>query len=183
MKTDRCSKTFSPACTILIFIWLFWIPLQERQRLETILTLCAEYNKGESPGLDPLGSGRIGFPGSPADGLARRPSLENVFGNKSPLSSLTTLRLAQKQRDSDEENLKEECSSTESTHQEVRTSPAPCTASALLNGEQQVRGSALFLHRDAISACCSGTGMWKWCAWLCCIKVSLGCLQGSLSSL
>ncbi|XP_037552806.1 pleckstrin homology-like domain family B member 1, partial [Nematolebias whitei] len=114
----------------------------ERQRLETILTLCAEYNKGESPGLDPLGSGRIGFPGSPADGLARRPSLENVLGNNSPLSSSTTLRLAQKQRESDEENLKEECSSTESTHQEVRTSPAPCTASAQLNGEQQHEDSS-----------------------------------------
>ncbi|XP_037830068.1 pleckstrin homology-like domain family B member 1 isoform X16 [Kryptolebias marmoratus] len=108
----------------------------ERQRLETILTLCAEYNKGESTELDPLGSGRMGFPGSLADNSVRRPSLENVLGS-TLLPSLTTLCLAQKQRESDEENLKEECSSTESTHQEVRTSPAPCTASALLNGEQQ----------------------------------------------
>ncbi|XP_013884830.1 pleckstrin homology-like domain family B member 1 [Austrofundulus limnaeus] len=112
----------------------------ERQRLETILTLCAEYNKGESTELDPLGSGRMGFPGSLADSSARRPSLDNVFGS-TPLSSSTTLCLAQRQRESDEENLKEECSSTESTHQEVRTSPAPFT-SVLLNGEQQHEDSA-----------------------------------------
>uniref|UniRef100_UPI0037E8B167 pleckstrin homology-like domain family B member 1 isoform X3 n=1 Tax=Semicossyphus pulcher TaxID=241346 RepID=UPI0037E8B167 len=87
----------------------------ERQRLETILNLCAEYNKGESPGLDPLGSGRTGFPGGLSDGLGRRPSLENILGGT---PSSATLRLAQRQRESDEENLKEECSSTESTHQE-----------------------------------------------------------------
>uniref|UniRef100_A0A3P8S1V0 Pleckstrin homology-like domain family B member 1 n=1 Tax=Amphiprion percula TaxID=161767 RepID=A0A3P8S1V0_AMPPE len=95
----------------------------ERQRLETILNLCAEYNKGESPGLDPLGSGRTGFPGL-SDGTARRPSMENVLGG---MPTSASLRLAQRQRESDEENLKEECSSTESTHQEVRASPAPST--------------------------------------------------------
>ncbi|CAI5677610.1 unnamed protein product [Oreochromis niloticus] len=77
----------------------------ERQRLETILNLCAEYNKGEGTGLDPLCSGRLGFPGC----------LENAPGG---MASSNTLRLAQRQRESDEENLKEECSSTESTHQE-----------------------------------------------------------------
>ncbi|XP_078140502.1 pleckstrin homology-like domain family B member 1 [Centroberyx gerrardi] len=87
----------------------------ERQRLETILNLCAEYNKGDDPGLDALGSGRTGFPGGLADGSGRRPSMENILGG-TPTSS--TLRLAQRQRESDEENLKEECSSTESTHQE-----------------------------------------------------------------
>ncbi|CAK6972465.1 pleckstrin homology-like domain family B member 1 isoform X2 [Scomber scombrus] len=87
----------------------------ERQRLETILNLCAEYNKGDSPGLDPMGSGRAGFPGALGDGSGRRPSMENVLGGT--LSS-ATLRMAQRQRESDEENLKEECSSTESTHQE-----------------------------------------------------------------
>ncbi|XP_074535174.1 pleckstrin homology-like domain family B member 1 isoform X4 [Halichoeres trimaculatus] len=86
----------------------------ERQRLETILNLCAEYNKGEST-LDPLGSGRTGFPGGLTEGLVRRPSLENVLGGT---ASPASLRLAQRQRESDEENLKEECSSTESTHQE-----------------------------------------------------------------
>ncbi|KAM7399817.1 hypothetical protein PAMP_019061 [Pampus punctatissimus] len=111
----------------------------ERQRLETILNLCAEYNKGESPTLDPLGSGRTGFPGALADGSGRRPSMENVLGGT---PSSATLRLAQRQRESDEENLKEECSSTESTHQEVRTSPAPSTASALLNGDRQHEDSS-----------------------------------------
>uniref|UniRef100_A0A8C6L7U6 Pleckstrin homology-like domain family B member 1 n=1 Tax=Nothobranchius furzeri TaxID=105023 RepID=A0A8C6L7U6_NOTFU len=109
----------------------------ERQRLETILTLCAEYNKGDNMGLDALGSGRIGFPGSLNDDSGRRSSVENVFGGTQ--SSPTMSRLAQRQRESDEENLKEECSSTESTHQEVRTSPAvsaaahedsPCSGSA-----------------------------------------------------
>ncbi|XP_045929758.1 pleckstrin homology-like domain family B member 1 isoform X10 [Micropterus dolomieu] len=117
----------------------------ERQRLETILNLCAEYNKGESPGLDPLGSGRTGFPGGLTDGFGRRPSMENVLGGT--LSS-AALRLAQRQRESDEENLKEECSSTESTHQEVRTSPAPSTASALHNGDRQ--------HEDSPSSGSAG---------------------------
>lgn len=138
--------------------------MQERQRLETILNLCAEYNKGESAGLDPLGSGRTGFPGGLSD--MRRPSMENVLGGTPPL---TTLRLAQRQRESDEENLKEECSSTESTHQEVRTSPAPSTASALHNGDRQVRGNAYFptemlcVHAAMKSACVNnvfGFAMW-----------------------
>ncbi|XP_058865812.1 pleckstrin homology-like domain family B member 1 isoform X21 [Acipenser ruthenus] len=79
----------------------------EKQRLETILNLCAEYNKadsvpggggGEEPGRERA------FPG---EGAGRRPSLD-----------IQTRRGAQRQRESDEENLKEECSSTESTHQE-----------------------------------------------------------------
>ncbi|XP_075330247.1 pleckstrin homology-like domain family B member 1 isoform X11 [Odontesthes bonariensis] len=111
----------------------------ERQRLETILNLCAEYNKGENTGIDPLGSGRTGFPGSFVDSPGRRPSVENVLAGA---SSSATLRLAQRQRESDEENLKEECSSTESTHQEVRTSPAASTASALHNGERQHEDSS-----------------------------------------
>ncbi|XP_070761885.1 pleckstrin homology-like domain family B member 1 isoform X2 [Enoplosus armatus] len=117
----------------------------ERQRLETILNLCAEYNKGESTSLDPLGSGRTGFPGGLTDGLGRRPSMENVLGGT---PSSATLRLMQRQRESDEENLKEECSSTESTHQEVRTSPAPSTASALHNGDRQ--------HEDSSSSGSAG---------------------------
>ncbi|KAG7240572.1 hypothetical protein INR49_026737 [Caranx melampygus] len=114
--------------------------LAERQRLETILNLCAEYNKGESAGLDPLGSVRSGFPGGGlTDGSGRRPSVENILGGTTAVASASsaTLRLAQRLRESDDENLKEECSSTESTHQEVRTSPAPCTASALHNGDRQ----------------------------------------------
>ncbi|KAM9519680.1 pleckstrin homology-like domain family B member 1 isoform 9-T9 [Guaruba guarouba] len=81
----------------------------ERQRLETILNLCAEYTKTDStePGdvhrllagdVDagrrvPRGAVALG---RAAEGLQQRESLER----------------------SDEENLKEECSSTESTHHE-----------------------------------------------------------------
>ncbi|XP_068441643.1 pleckstrin homology-like domain family B member 1 isoform X2 [Clinocottus analis] len=99
----------------------------ERQRLETILNLCAEYNKAEPDGLDPV-SGGMGFPGSPADGSARRSSLENVLGSS---GSSAALRLMQRQRESDEENLKEECSSTESTHQEHEDSPGSAAAGRL----------------------------------------------------
>uniref|UniRef100_A0A1A7WQK8 Uncharacterized protein n=1 Tax=Iconisemion striatum TaxID=60296 RepID=A0A1A7WQK8_9TELE len=130
----------------------------ERQRLETILTLCAEYNKDDSMGLDPLGSGRMGFPGSLAHDSGRRPSVENVFGGTQ--SSPTMSRLAQRQRESDEENLKEECSSTESTHQEVRTSPAVSTAAALHNGERQ-NSPHIFCWRQHYSqhedSSCSGS--------------------------
>ncbi|KAF4085909.1 hypothetical protein AMELA_G00100570 [Ameiurus melas] len=59
----------------------------ERQRLETIMNLCAEYNKNDEPSL--LG--------------VSRPAVMH------------------RQRESDEENLREECSSTESTHQDMRT--------------------------------------------------------------
>ncbi|XP_061137561.1 pleckstrin homology-like domain family B member 1 isoform X8 [Syngnathus typhle] len=106
----------------------------ERQRLETILNLCAEYNKGESTSPDPLSFGKTSFPGGFSDGSVQGASIESILGGT---STSTSLRLAQRQRESDEENLKEECSSTESTHQEVRTSPAPCAASALLNGGKQ----------------------------------------------
>ncbi|KAM9733460.1 pleckstrin homology-like domain family B member 1 isoform 4-T4 [Menidia menidia] len=116
----------------------------ERQRLETILNLCAEYNKGEGTGLDPLTSGRTGFPGGFVDGPGRRPSAENVLGGA---PSSAALRLAQRQRESDEENLKEECSSTESTHQEVRTS-GPRAAPPLHNGEPQ--------HEDSSSSGSAG---------------------------
>uniref|UniRef100_A0A672I846 Pleckstrin homology-like domain family B member 1 n=1 Tax=Salarias fasciatus TaxID=181472 RepID=A0A672I846_SALFA len=97
----------------------------ERQRLETILNLCAEYNKGESVGPDAQGPVRAGFPGGLPDGSGRRPSVDNLFGGP---ASPAALRLAQRQRESDEENLKEECSSTESTHHEVRASSAPGAA-------------------------------------------------------
>ncbi|XP_035240049.1 pleckstrin homology-like domain family B member 1 isoform X3 [Anguilla anguilla] len=81
----------------------------ERQRLETILNLCAEYNKGDTPGLDP---GRYLFPGaSPTGEESARRALADAAGG-------AALRAPQKQRESDEENLKEECSSTESTQQE-----------------------------------------------------------------
>uniref|UniRef100_A0A672R8U1 Pleckstrin homology-like domain family B member 1 n=1 Tax=Sinocyclocheilus grahami TaxID=75366 RepID=A0A672R8U1_SINGR len=81
----------------------------ERQRLETILNLCAEYNKGDGPAGD-LGLGS-------RDGLnVRRPSLDSV--------SSASIRVTQRHRQSQEENLKEDSSSTESAQQDGRTPPA-----------------------------------------------------------
>ncbi|KAJ8386589.1 hypothetical protein AAFF_G00168210 [Aldrovandia affinis] len=82
----------------------------ERQRLETILSLCAEYNREDLTGGGE--AGRLGFPGmGRGEGGTRRYTTETAGA---PMS----LRGAQRHRESDEENLKEECSSTESTHQE-----------------------------------------------------------------
>uniref|UniRef100_A0A8C7U9G6 Pleckstrin homology-like domain family B member 1 n=1 Tax=Oncorhynchus mykiss TaxID=8022 RepID=A0A8C7U9G6_ONCMY len=102
----------------------------ERQRLETILNLCAEYNKGDGP-FGGEADGRMGFPGGlgPGEGAARRPSMDSLVGAGSLLRSMAQ----RQQRESDEENLKEECSSTESTHQEVRT---PLPPQALHNGDR-----------------------------------------------
>ncbi|KAK9974988.1 hypothetical protein ABG768_023052 [Culter alburnus] len=79
----------------------------ERQRLETILNLCAEYNKSDPPvGLD---AGRAcQFPGM-EEVSVRRPG---------PDPASVPAQSSQRQRESEEENLKEECSSTESQHQE-----------------------------------------------------------------
>uniref|UniRef100_A0A8C2B5R3 Pleckstrin homology-like domain family B member 1 n=1 Tax=Cyprinus carpio TaxID=7962 RepID=A0A8C2B5R3_CYPCA len=92
----------------------------ERQRLETILNLCAEYNKGDGLAGD---LGRMGVSGfGSRDGLnVRRPSLDSV--------SSASLRVAQRHRESQEENLKEDNSSTESAQQDGRT------PTALLNGQ------------------------------------------------
>ncbi|XP_046876994.1 pleckstrin homology-like domain family B member 1 isoform X9 [Hypomesus transpacificus] len=83
----------------------------ERQRLDTILNLCAEYNKGDCPvGLNE--AARTGlFPGSGEEG-ARGPPAERGAGPVQRGGG------AQRQRESDEENQREESSSTESTHQE-----------------------------------------------------------------
>ncbi|XP_062340969.1 pleckstrin homology-like domain family B member 1 isoform X8 [Osmerus eperlanus] len=83
----------------------------ERQRLDTILNLCAEYNKGDCPvGLNE--AVRTGlFPGSGEEG-ARGPPSERGGGPAQRGGG------AQRQRESDEENQREESSSTESTHQE-----------------------------------------------------------------
>ncbi|XP_073695964.1 pleckstrin homology-like domain family B member 1 isoform X9 [Garra rufa] len=79
----------------------------ERQRLETILNLCAEYNKSDPPlGVD---TGRAcQFPGM-EEVSVRRPGPDPAS-----LPAQSSHRL----RESEEENLKEECSSTESQHQE-----------------------------------------------------------------
>ncbi|KAJ8347779.1 hypothetical protein SKAU_G00263680 [Synaphobranchus kaupii] len=96
----------------------------ERQRLETILSLCAEYNKGDLPGGGE--AGRLGG--------GRRQAAEMA-------GAAVSLRGAQRQRESDEENLKEECSSTESTHQEHEDSSGPVTGQQELGylEEERVR--------------------------------------------
>uniref|UniRef100_A0A8C8F8C1 Pleckstrin homology-like domain family B member 1 n=1 Tax=Oncorhynchus tshawytscha TaxID=74940 RepID=A0A8C8F8C1_ONCTS len=108
----------------------------ERQRLETILNLCAEYNKGDGP-LGGEAEGRMGFPGGlgPGEGAARRPSMDSLAGS----SSLRRSMAQRQQRESDEENLKEECSSTESTHQEVRTPLPPQRAELGYLEDERVR--------------------------------------------
>ncbi|MCI4394415.1 hypothetical protein PGIGA_G00168410 [Pangasianodon gigas] len=80
----------------------------ERQRLETILSLCAEYNKGD-PVVD-METGRAGqFPGT--EDQQPGPDLVGVAVQR---SHAHTHQLGE----CDDENLKEECSSTESQHQE-----------------------------------------------------------------
>ncbi|KAM6970609.1 pleckstrin homology-like domain family B member 1 [Aplochiton taeniatus] len=92
----------------------------ERQRLETILSLCKEYNNS------PVGLGeaaRTGlFPGS-MEGCPRGPRVDP--GHRPYPPGAGTL----KQRESDEENQREESSSTESTHQEREERPWGCLAS------------------------------------------------------
>ncbi|XP_051521495.1 pleckstrin homology-like domain family B member 1 isoform X2 [Myxocyprinus asiaticus] len=92
----------------------------ERQRLETILNLCAEYNKGDGPAGD---LARMGISGlDSGEGLnVRQPSMDSV--------SSTSLRVAQRHRESQEENLKQDCNSTESAQQD-RQAPT-----VLLNGQ------------------------------------------------
>ncbi|XP_051965985.1 pleckstrin homology-like domain family B member 1 [Xyrauchen texanus] len=92
----------------------------ERQRLETILNLCAEYNKGDGPAGD---LARMGISGlGSGEGLnVRRPSTDSV--------SSASLRVVQRHRESQEDNLKEDCSSTESAQQDGQT------LTVLLNGQ------------------------------------------------
>ncbi|KAG9348555.1 hypothetical protein JZ751_002291, partial [Albula glossodonta] len=105
---------------------------KERQRLETILNLCAEYNKGDTPGAG-VDSARLGFPSMapPVEGGMRRPSVDTVGS--------VSLRGPQRQRESDEENLKEECSSTESTQQEHEDSGSDRQQELAFLEEERVR--------------------------------------------
>lgn len=80
-------------------------PLQERQRLETILNLCAEYNHEDSA-VELAEAVRSGLLGGAAG-----PGPDTGGGMDRP----------QRTRDNDEEAQREESSSTESTHQEVKT--------------------------------------------------------------
>ncbi|XP_015739468.1 pleckstrin homology-like domain family B member 1 isoform X12 [Coturnix japonica] len=78
----------------------------ERQRLETILNLCAEYTKTDGSELLP---GHV-------DAGRRAPRSTAGLGRAA--EELGVLRQRESLERSDEENLKEECSSTESTHHE-----------------------------------------------------------------
>ncbi|KAI4814996.1 hypothetical protein KUCAC02_005163, partial [Chaenocephalus aceratus] len=86
-----------------------------------------------------LGSGRTGFPGALTDGSGRMLSQENILGGTPSQATLRLLAEAEGERRGE---LKEECSSTESTHQEVRTSPA--LSAALHNGDRQ--------HEDSLGS-------------------------------
>ncbi|KAM6234645.1 pleckstrin homology-like domain family B member 1 isoform 9-T9 [Spheniscus humboldti] len=81
----------------------------ERQRLETILNLCAEYTKTD--GTEPADMHRL-LAGD-ADAGQRVPRGAMALGH-----AAKELRQRESLERSDEENLKEECSSTESTHHE-----------------------------------------------------------------
>ncbi|XP_072211025.1 pleckstrin homology-like domain family B member 1 isoform X6 [Excalfactoria chinensis] len=78
----------------------------ERQRLETILNLCAEYTKTDGSEL------------LPGHGDAGRRAPRSAAGLGRAAEELGVLRQRESLERSDEENLKEECSSTESTHHE-----------------------------------------------------------------
>ncbi|XP_043336670.1 pleckstrin homology-like domain family B member 1 isoform X4 [Cervus canadensis] len=106
----------------------------ERQRLETILNLCAEYSRADG---EPE-AGELPSIGEAAAALAlagRRPSRGLAVGPGAPGRSGeepggAAQRLWESVERSDEENLKEECSSTESTQQEHEDAPG-----AKLQGE------------------------------------------------
>lgn len=99
----------------------------ERQRLETILSLCAEYSRADGAPE----AGELPSIGEAAAALAlagRRPSrgLSGAIGapgrgHQEPGGA--PQRLWESVDRSDEENLKEECSSTESTQQEHEDAP------------------------------------------------------------
>ncbi|XP_069080880.1 pleckstrin homology-like domain family B member 1 isoform X23 [Pleurodeles waltl] len=111
----------------------------ERQRLETILNLCAEYTKtdcgvSEAPESLRIEEQRM-FPVAGTIGrTGRRPSREaaslTAIGrlSRDPSPRGFTDAGGHRQRESlersDEENHREECSSTESTHQEHEDSPS-----------------------------------------------------------
>lgn len=120
----------------------------ERQRLETILSLCAEYTRTD--GTTDAGSSHQHFP---SDGDATTNILTARRHSKGS-ASLAALGLGKaieetgeapgpQQRESleksDEENLKEECSSTESTHHEHEDSTGSKTKEAALLEEEWVR--------------------------------------------
>ncbi|XP_067422506.1 pleckstrin homology-like domain family B member 1 [Emydura macquarii macquarii] len=118
----------------------------ERQRLETILNLCAEYSRTDD--TTDTGNPHRHFP---SDGDATTTILTGRRHSKGS-ASLAALSLGkateetgeatgpqQNLEKSDEENLKEECSSTESTHHEHEDSTGSRAKEATLLEEEWVR--------------------------------------------
>lgn len=92
--------------------------------METILNLCAEYSRadrgpeaGELPSIGEATAALALAGRRPSRGLA---GAIVVSGRSGEESGGASQRLWESMERSDEENLKEECSSTESTQQEVR---------------------------------------------------------------
>ncbi|XP_045572789.1 pleckstrin homology-like domain family B member 1 isoform X10 [Salmo salar] len=100
----------------------------ERQRLETILSLCAEYTNSPQCLGGETGSTTGHFPG-PGEGGARERPCTETGGGATQRGGVT-----QRQRESDEENQREESSSTESTHQEQEDSGLGVGVSGLGSG-------------------------------------------------
>ncbi|XP_039085270.1 pleckstrin homology-like domain family B member 1 isoform X2 [Hyaena hyaena] len=99
----------------------------ERQRLETILNLCAEYSRadgapeaGELPSIGEATAALALAGRRPARGLS---GATGASGRGTEEPGGATQRLWECVDRSDEENLKEECSSTESTQQEHEDAP------------------------------------------------------------
>ncbi|XP_069854101.1 pleckstrin homology-like domain family B member 1 isoform X12 [Dipodomys merriami] len=100
----------------------------ERQRLETILNLCAEYSRadggpeaGELPSIGEATAALALAGRRPSRGLAGAIVASGRSGEE---PGGAAQRLWESVERSDEENLKEECSSTESTQQEHEDAPS-----------------------------------------------------------
>ncbi|XP_038178503.1 pleckstrin homology-like domain family B member 1 isoform X2 [Arvicola amphibius] len=113
----------------------------ERQRLETILNLCAEYSRADGgPEAGELPS--IGEATAALALAGRRPSraltgASVVSGRSGEESGGASQRLWESMERSDEENLKEECSSTESTQQEHEDAPSTKLQGEVLAVEEE----------------------------------------------
>ncbi|XP_063111943.1 pleckstrin homology-like domain family B member 1 isoform X4 [Cavia porcellus] len=113
----------------------------ERQRLETILNLCAEYSRadggpeaGELPSIGEATAALALAGRRPSRGLAG-PIVSSGRGGEELGGA--TQRLWESVERSDEENLKEECSSTESTQQEHEDAPSTKLQGEILALEEE----------------------------------------------
>lgn len=113
----------------------------ERQRLETILNLCAEYSRadggpetGELPSIGEATAALALAGRRPSRGLA---GAVVVSGRSGEESGGASQRLWESMERSDEENLKEECSSTESTQQEHEDAPSTKLQGEVLAVEEE----------------------------------------------